>query len=83
LNTLDISKKLSLVKIVALTLDLIGAAFVAWNQHYLIALFIFITSILILQTLLKCPHCGFRLDFRLKISEETHCPKCGKMITKR
>jgi hypothetical protein len=75
-----VQKKFFTIKLTAFILDLIAAAFVAWGQHYFIAIIIFIVSISLLIIFLRCPYCGYRFDPRFKMSDNTHCPNCGKVL---
>ncbi|RDY27645.1 hypothetical protein [Lachnotalea glycerini] len=80
LKNINIRKKYIILQIVAFTLDLIAAAFVAWGQHYFVAVGLVVVSIILVVAFYRCSHCGYRLDLRLKILENTHCPNCGEII---
>lgn len=78
---IKITNQLFMVKIIFYLLVIVAACIVTWTKHYAEAASLAILSFLFLLFLYKCPHCGYSLDFRLRIKEDTPCPLCGKVIS--
>lgn len=74
-------EKLKMVKSIEFILLMISISFIAFGPHYLAAILFILFSVIINRKYYKCPHCNKNLDTRMKLTDETHCPFCGKVIS--
>lgn len=54
-----------------------GGAFF-WIQ-YVVGFLIMVAGVLYANKHFKCPHCGTKLSFRMKVPN--YCPNCGKKLS--